>query len=70
MRSFPLGVPGQDWASPAEEAILAARSGGPATLRPFPGAPTASRCVKVDRLVNDTGGVTLLNRLILRRLGG
>src|SRR5689334_24679615 len=32
---------------------------------PSPGVLAASRCVEVDRLVTGTGGVTLLNRLIL-----
>ena len=32
---------------------------------PSPGVLAASRCVEVDRLVTGTGGVTLLNQLIL-----
>jgi hypothetical protein len=41
------------------------RLAGPPPAGPSPGALAASRCVEVDRLVNGTGGVTLLNRLIL-----
>lgn len=42
-----------------------ARPAGPPPAGPSPGALAASRCVEVDRLVNATGGVTLLNQLIL-----
>jgi hypothetical protein len=42
-----------------------ARPAGPPPAGPSPGALAASRCVEVDRLVNGTGGITLLNRLIL-----
>jgi transposase InsO family protein len=41
------------------------RPAGPPPAGPSPGALAASRCVEVDRLVTGTGGVTLLNRLIL-----
>ena len=41
------------------------RPAGPPPAGPSPGALAASRCVEVDRLVNGTGGITLLNRLIL-----
>jgi transposase InsO family protein len=42
-----------------------ARPAGPPPAGPSPGALAASRCVEVDRLVTGTGGITLLNRLIL-----
>jgi hypothetical protein len=42
-----------------------ARPAGPPPAGPSPGALAASKCVEVDRLVNGTGGVTLLNRLVL-----
>jgi hypothetical protein len=42
-----------------------ARPAGPPPAGPSPGVLAASRCVEVDRLVTGTGGVTLLNRLIL-----
>ena len=42
-----------------------ARPAGPPPAGPSPGALAASSCVEVDRLVNGTGGVTLLNQLIL-----
>jgi transposase InsO family protein len=42
-----------------------ARPAGPPPAGPSPGALAASQCVEVDRLVTGTGGVTLLNRLIL-----
>src|SRR5215472_15858267 len=38
---------------------------GPPPAGPSPGVLAASQCVEVDRLVNGTGGITLLNRLIL-----
>ena len=41
------------------------RPAGPPPAGPSPGVLAASRCVEVDRLVNGTGGITLLNRLIL-----
>jgi len=41
------------------------RPAGPPPTGPSPGVLAASRCVEVDRLVTVTGGVTLLNRLIL-----
>jgi transposase InsO family protein len=41
------------------------RPPGPPPAGPSPGVLAASRCVEVDRLVTVTGGVTLLNRLIL-----
>ena len=42
-----------------------ARPAGPPPAGPSPGALAAGKCVEVDRLVTGTGGVTLLNRLIL-----
>jgi hypothetical protein len=42
-----------------------ARPAGPPPSGPSPGALAASKCVEVDRLVNGTGGVALLNRLVL-----
>src|SRR6266516_4878866 len=42
-----------------------ARPAGPPPAGPSPGALAASRCVEVDRLVNGTDGITLLNQLIL-----
>jgi hypothetical protein len=41
------------------------RAAGPPPAGPSPGVLAASRCAEVDRLVTGTGGVTLLNRLIL-----
>jgi len=41
------------------------RPAGPPPAGPSPGVLAATRCVEVDRLVTGTGGVTLLNRLIL-----
>jgi Integrase core domain len=41
------------------------RPAGPPPAGPSPGVLAASRCVEVDRLATGTGGVTLLNRLIL-----
>jgi hypothetical protein len=41
------------------------RPAGPPPAGPSPGALASSRCVEVDRLVTGTGGITLLNRLIL-----
>ena len=41
------------------------RPAGPPPAGPSPGVLAASRCVEVDRLVTGSGGVTLLNRLIL-----
>ena len=41
------------------------RPAGPPPAGPSPGVLAASRCVEVDRLVTGTGGVTLLNQLIL-----